>query len=58
LAADPNSGVILEAHPAYECSIGQPNAYVFSMLDSNGAMMPSQLCFTAPAGNSYFRLEK
>jgi hypothetical protein len=43
LAADPNSGVILVAHQAYQSGIGLPNAYVFSVFDSEGAMMPSQL---------------
>lgn len=43
LAADPNSGVILVAHQAYQSSVGLPNAYVFRVLDSDGAMMPSQL---------------
>ena len=57
LAADPNSGVILVAHQAYQSSIGLPNAYVFSVLDSNGAKMPSQLGTPYFLANSYGQIE-
>ncbi len=43
LAVDQDRGVFLVAHQAYQSSVGLPNAYVFSVLDGEGAMMPSQL---------------
>ncbi len=47
LAADVNSGVMLVGYQARTNtaanSSGLPNAYVFSLLDTNGAMLPSQL---------------
>jgi hypothetical protein len=48
LAADPNSGVILVAHQAYQSGVGLPNGYVFSLFDSTGTKMPTQL------GTPYF----
>lgn len=53
LAADPNSGVILVAHQAYSSAVGLPNAYVFSVLDSDGDMMPSQLSAPYFLADSY-----
>ena len=55
LAVDPNSGVFLLGHQARGSTVGYPNAYVFSVLDANGAVMPSQLGapyfqFDTPAG--------
>jgi hypothetical protein len=43
LAVDPNSGVFAIGYQARNSSVGLPNAYVFSLLDTNGALMPSQL---------------
>lgn len=43
LAADPVSGVMVVGYQARESSVGLPSAYVFNVLDSTGAMMPSQL---------------
>jgi hypothetical protein len=43
LAADPNSGVFLLGYQARSSTLGYPNAYVFSVLDADGAVMPSQL---------------
>jgi hypothetical protein len=43
LAADPNSGVMLIGYQARNSTVGYPNGYVFSVLDTNGAVMPSQL---------------
>jgi hypothetical protein len=57
LAADPNSGVILVSHQAYQSGVGLPNAYVFSVLDSSGAMMPSQLGAPYFLANSYGQIE-
>jgi hypothetical protein len=51
LAADPNSGVFLIGYQAINSVIGLPNAYVFSVLDTNGAVMPSQL------GTPYFLID-
>jgi hypothetical protein len=51
LAADPNSGVFLIGYQARNSSIALPNAYVFSVLDTNGAVMPSQL------GAPYFLID-
>jgi hypothetical protein len=51
LAADPNSGVFLIGYQARGSVIGLPNAYVFSVLDTNGAVMPSQL------GTPYFLID-
>jgi hypothetical protein len=42
-AADPESGVIAVGFYARGSSVGYPNAYVFSLLDTNGAVLPSQL---------------
>lgn len=42
-AADPDSGVIVLGHYANGSSVGYPNAYVFSLLDTDGALLPSQL---------------
>jgi len=57
LAADPDSGVILVAHQARGSSIGLPNGYVFSVLDSDGAMMPSQLGDPYFLADSYGQIE-
>jgi len=53
LAADPNSGVILVSHQAYQSGVGLPNGYVFSLFDSNGSPMPSQLGAPYFLANSY-----
>lgn len=45
---DPDSGVIALGHYARGSSVGYPNASVFSLLDTNGALLPSQL------GTPYF----
>ena len=37
LAADPDQGVLAVGYQAYESSVGYPNAYVFNLLDRNGA---------------------
>jgi hypothetical protein len=42
LAVDPVSGLFIVGYQARESSVGLPNAYVFNLLDSDGAMMPSQ----------------
>lgn len=57
LAADPNSGVILVAHQARGSGVGLPNGYVFSVLDSDGAMMPSQLGAPYYLADSYGQIE-
>jgi hypothetical protein len=46
LDADPNSGVFVLGYQARSSSVGLPDGYVFSVLDTNGAVMPSQ--FGAP----------
>ncbi len=51
LAADPDSGVIIVGHTANNSSVGYPNAYVFSLFDTNGAKLPSQL------GTPYFLMD-
>jgi hypothetical protein len=43
LAADPSSGVLVIGYQSRNSTVGLPNAYVFSVLDTNGAVMPSQL---------------
>jgi hypothetical protein len=43
LAADPNTGVLILGYQARNSTLGYPNAYVFSLLDAHGAIMPSQL---------------
>lgn len=43
LDVDPNSGVFVLGHQARDTSVGLPDGYVFSVLDTNGAVMPSQL---------------
>jgi hypothetical protein len=40
LAADPESGMIVVGYQAFESSVGYPNAYVFNLLDKNGAIQP------------------
>jgi hypothetical protein len=51
LAADPNTGVFVLGHQGRNSTVGYPNAYVFSVLDANGAVMPSQL------GAPYFLID-
>lgn len=51
-AADPDSGVIVLGHYARGSSVGYPNAYVFSLLDTNGALLPSQLSIPYFLGDS------
>jgi hypothetical protein len=48
LAADPDSGAILIGHSANNSSVGLPDGYVFSLYDSSGVALPSQL------GTPYF----
>jgi hypothetical protein len=43
LDADPSSGMFVLGHQARGSSVGLPDGYVFSVLDTNGAVMPSQL---------------
>jgi hypothetical protein len=43
LDADPSSGMFVLGYQARASTVGLPNGYVFSVLDSDGAMMPSQL---------------
>jgi len=43
LDVDPNSGVFVLGYNARSSTIGLPDGYVFSVLDTNGAVMPSQL---------------
>ncbi len=55
LEADPNTGVFLIGYQARNSTIGLPNGYVFSVLDTNGVLMPTQLgapyyLFDTPAG--------
>lgn len=57
LAADPNSGVILVAHNAYQSSVGLPNGYVFRVLDKNGNVMPSQLGAPYYLADSYGQID-
>lgn len=42
LAVDPGSGVFVVGHTANNSSVGYPNGYAFSLLDTNGAKLPSQ----------------
>ena len=41
LAADPGRGIIAIGYQAVESSVGYPNAYVFNLLDQNGAVLSS-----------------
>ena len=43
LDVDPGSGMFVIGYQARASTVGLPNGYVFSVLDSNGAVMPSQL---------------
>ena len=43
IAVDPNSGAMVIGYQARGSSLGLPNAYVFSVLDTNGIPMPSQM---------------
>jgi len=43
LDVDPGSGMFVLGYQARASTVGLPNGYVFSVLDSNGAVMPSQL---------------
>lgn len=43
LAADPDSGVFVVGNRVNGSSVGYPNGYAFSLFDTNGAPMPSQL---------------
>jgi hypothetical protein len=43
LGVDPNSGVFVLGYNARGSTVGLPDGYVFSVLDMNGSMMPSQL---------------
>ncbi len=48
LDLDPTSGAFVLGFQAFGSSVGYSNAYVFRVLDTNGAIMPSQL------GTPYF----
>lgn len=43
LDVDPTSGTFVIGYQCRESSLGYTNAYVFSVLNTNGAIMPSQL---------------
>jgi hypothetical protein len=43
IAVDPNTGTFVVGYQARGSVVGYPNAYVFNVLDANGAPMPSPL---------------
>jgi hypothetical protein len=43
LDVDPSAGMFVLGHQARASTVGLPDGYVFSVLDSDGAVMPSQL---------------
>ena len=51
IAVDPDSGVFLIGHNANQSTVGNPDAYVFTLLGPNGELLPSQL------GTPYFYAE-